>query len=309
LSRGVSVALEEVSRRFGRTEVLHRISFEIRPGEVLGLLGPNGAGKTTTMRVLTGYLRPSSGRLLVDGADAMDDPVGTRALMGYLPEAAPVPRELTVREFLGYCARLRRMPRSRRGPAVGSAVKRAGLERVAGQVIGTLSKGYRQRVALAQALVHDPPVLVLDEPTASLDPRQVAETRTLIRKLGRHHTVLFSSHLLSEVSQLCQRVVIIDRGRIVATRPVAELTNAVELVRLEIRVKGDLDRAAAVLGALDGVTSAERRGDRVVVQGDSGGEDLAERASAAVVGAGLALVELRAGGQDLEDAYLRLVGD
>ena len=307
MTAGVAVALDDVTRRFRRTEVLHGVSFEARPGEVLGLLGPNGAGKTTTMRVLTGYLRPSSGRVLVDGTDVGDDPVAARRLMGYLPESSPVPRELTVREYLGYCARLRRLPRARRGPAVGSAIKRAGLERVAGQVIGTLSKGYRQRVALAQALVHDPPILVLDEPTASLDPRQVAETRALIGKLGRQRTVLFSSHLLSEVSQLCQRVVIIDRGRVVATRPVADLTTAAELVRLEVRVKADVDRAARVLGAVAGVTSAERRGDRVVVHGE--GIDLAERASAAVVGAGLALVELRAGGEDLEDAYLRLVGD
>ena len=307
MSSGVAVALDDVTRRFGRTEVLHGISFEARPGEVLGLLGPNGAGKTTTMRILTGYLRPSSGRVLLDGADARNDPERARGLMGYLPEAAPVPRELTVREFLAYCARLRRMPRAKRGPAVGSAVKRAGLERVAGQVIGSLSRGFRQRVALAQALVHDPPILVLDEPTASLDPRQVAETRALIGKLGRQRTVLLSSHLLSEVSQLCQRVVIIDRGRVVAIRPVAELAHEAEEVRLEVRVRGDLDRAARVLGAVAGVRSAERRADRVVVHGD--GADLAERVSAAVVGAGLALVELRTGGQDLEDAYLRLVGD
>jgi ABC-2 type transport system ATP-binding protein len=307
LSKGVAVALEDVTRRFGRKEILHGISFEARPGEVLGLLGPNGAGKTTSMRVLTGYLRPSSGRVLVAGRDAGDDPVGARAQIGYLPESAPVPRELTVREFLGYSARLRRVPRSRRGAAMGSAIKRAGLERVAGQVIGTLSKGYRQRVALAQALIDDPPVLVLDEPTASLDPRQVAETRALIGRLGRQRTVLFSSHLLSEVSQLCQRVVIINQGRVIAVRSVAELSHIAEEVRLEVRVKDGLDRAAAVLAGLEGVRSAERRGDRVVVHGDGAG--LAERVSAAVVGAGLALVELRTGGDDLEEAYLRLVGD
>jgi ABC-2 type transport system ATP-binding protein len=259
------------------------------------------------MRILTGYLRPSSGRVLVGGQNADDDPVGARALMGYLPESAPVPRQLTVREFLGYSARLRRIPRARRGPVTGAALKRTGLERVAGQVIGTLSKGYRQRVALAQALIDDPPILVLDEPTASLDPRQVAETRALIGRLGRQRTVLFSSHLLSEVSQLCQRVVIIDRGRVVAVRPVAELTGMAGEARLEVRVKDGLERATAVLARLDGVSSAERRGDRVVVRGQ--GADLAERVSAAVVGAGLALVELRTGGEDLEDAYLRLVGD
>jgi ABC-2 type transport system ATP-binding protein len=307
LTTGVAVALEDVSRRFGRTEVLHGVSFEAHPGEVLGLLGPNGAGKTTTMRVLTGFLRPSAGRVRVGGVDAASDPVAVRRLIGYVPESAPVPRELTAREFLSYCARLRRVPRGRRRPAVGAALKQSGLERVADQVIGTLSRGYRQRVALAQALVHDPPVLVLDEPTASLDPRQVAETRALIEKLGRHRTVLLSSHLLSEVSLLCQRVVIIDRGRVVATRRVAELRTAGDQIRLEVRVKGELARAAQVLEPVEGVRSAVARGDRVVVHG--AGAELAERVSAAVMAAGLGLVELRTSGEDLEDAYLRLVRD
>jgi ABC-2 type transport system ATP-binding protein len=305
LSTGVPVELDGVTRRFGRRQVLHPVSFTAQPGEVLGLLGPNGAGKTTTMRIITGYLRPTAGRVLVGDVDTVLDPVGARRLIGYMPESAPVIRELTVSELLHYCARLRCMPRSRRPAAVTLAIRQAGLERVRRQVIGTLSKGYRQRVALAQALVHDPPVLVLDEPTAGLDPRQVVETRSLIARLGRHRTVLFSSHLLSEVGALCKRVVIIDAGRVVATREVAELTRAARGTLLEVRLRGDPAAAARLLAGLDGVSSAQARGDRVLVRGEA--RDLAERVSAAVVSAGFALLELRTGAESLEDAYLRLV--
>jgi ABC-2 type transport system ATP-binding protein len=222
-----AVRLEGVTRRFGSTVAISDVAFELRPGEVVGLLGPNGAGKTTTMRVLTGYLRPSAGRVTVGGVDPLVDPVGARRLVGYMPESAAVPGELSVTGYLRYCARLRRVGGRRAvRAAAGRAIERAGLTGVAGQRVSTLSKGYRQRVALAQALVHDPPVLVLDEPTSGLDPRQVADTRELIARLGRKRTVLLSSHLLGEVGQLCRRVVVLDRGRVVADSDVAGLTAA-----------------------------------------------------------------------------------
>ena len=303
---GVTVALDGVSRRFGRRMAVADVSFELRPGEVLGLLGPNGAGKTTTMRVLTGYLRPSSGRVLIDGRDAAGDPMAVRAVTGYVPEGAPVPRDLTVSAYLRYCARLRGLPRAQRGGAVESVVRRAGLADVAGQVVGTLSRGYRQRVAVAQALVGDPPVLVLDEPTTGLDPRQVTDTRALIARLGRRHSVLLSSHQLAEVSQLCRRVVVLDAGRVVTVREVGELVASTGLTRLILRVGGDERRAAEILAGVAGVDSAVVRGATVVVTGR--GADLAARVSASVVGAGLALVELRSDAGTLEDAYLRLVG-
>jgi ABC-2 type transport system ATP-binding protein len=300
-----SVQLEQVRRRFGRTEVLHGISFEVAPGEVLGLLGPNGAGKTTTMRVLCGYLRPSAGRVAVGGVDIDDEPIAVRRQIGYLPESAPVPGELTVREYLRYCAKLRGVARRRRPGAVDTTVDKLRLGRAVDQMIGTLSKGFRQRVALAQALVHDPAVLVLDEPTASLDPRQVVETRELLARLGRRHTVLLSSHLLSEVRTLCRRVVIIDGGRVVATREVADLVRLSGGVRLDVRLSGDATRAARALSRLAGVTSAEPVGNGVVVRGS--GPDLSERVSSAVVTGGFGLLELRRGDDALEEAYLRLV--
>jgi ABC-2 type transport system ATP-binding protein len=218
------VQLLGVSRRFGRTEAISELTFDVAEGEVLGLLGPNGSGKTTTMRVVTGYLRPSTGHVLVGGIDMTEDPVAARGRIGYMPESAAVPPEMTVVAFLRYCARLRRVPRAQRTSAVAKAVRQAGLGTVASARIGTLSKGFRQRVALAQALVHDPAVLVLDEPTAALDPRQVTETRDLIAKLGRTRSVLLSSHLLSEVSNLCRRVVVLDHGRVLAVSDVASLT-------------------------------------------------------------------------------------
>src|SRR5438105_7093074 len=241
-SAGVQV--EGVTRRFGRVTAISDVSFDIAAGEVLGLLGPNGAGKTTTMRVITGYLRPTMGRVVVGGVDVAEDPVAARRQIGYMPESSAVPGEMSVTGFLRYCARLRGVARPERKAAVAKAINQAGLQRVAAQRIGTLSRGYRQRVALAQALVHDPSVLVLDEPTSGLDPRQVAETRELIARLGRRRAVLLSSHLLSEVSQLCRRVVVLDRGRVLAVSEVAALTSAVGPIRLELRLSGDLARAA-----------------------------------------------------------------
>jgi len=296
-----------VSRRFGRTDAITDVSFDVEAGEVLGLLGPNGAGKTTTMRVMTGYLRPTTGRVVVDGVDMADDSVTARQHIGYMPESAAVPAEMSVVGFLRYCARLRRVPRRDRQKAVATALRQAGLGGMADARIGTLSKGYRQRVALAQALVHDPDVLVLDEPTAGLDPRQVTETRDLIAKLGRTRSVLLSSHLLSEVATLCRRVVVLDKGRLLAVSDVAKLTAATG-TRLELRVTGDPGRAASAVAGVAGVQEASVRGDVVVVKGT--GDDLGQRVAAAIVGAGLGLVEQRVVSQGtLEEAYLNLVRD
>jgi ABC-2 type transport system ATP-binding protein len=307
VTKGVTVRLDSVSRRFGRVKALDEVSFDVRPGEILGLLGPNGAGKTTTMRVMTGYLRPDDGHVTVDDVDLADDPVGARRMIGYLPESAAVPRELTVRGYLSFCAKLRAIPRAKRSSSVSRAIDQAGLGDVARRPIGSLSKGFRQRVGLAQALVHDPPVLILDEPTVGLDPRQVAETRSLIAKLGKQRTVLFSSHLLAEVATLCRRVVVIDRGRVAAIREVGELSRTAGQRRLELRISGDPATAARLIAGLPGVNTAVVRAGSVVIHGS--GDDLAQRVSAAVVSNGFGLIELRADDADLEDAYLRLTGE
>jgi len=301
------VQVDGVSRRFGGTNAIQDVTFDVQPGEVLGLLGPNGAGKTTTMRVMTGYLKPTTGSVTVDGIDIAIDPVGARARIGYMPESSAVPREMTVANFLAYCARLRRVPRVERQGAVTKAVRQAGLGTVTSDRIGTLSKGFRQRVALAQALVHDPEVLILDEPTAGLDPRQVVETRELIGKLGRKRSVLLSSHLLSEVANLCKRVVVLDHGRVLAVSDVATLTAAKE-TRLELRVSGEASRAVGVIRTVAGVRECDERAGLVVVKGD--GVDFGQRVAAAVVDAGIGLLEQRvASTGTLEEAYLNLVRD
>lgn len=304
MSGGVQTELVGVTRRFGRTTALDDVSFTARPGEVLGLLGPNGAGKTTAIRVLVGYLRPHSGSVRVGGLDACADPVGVRSQIGYMPEQARGYPEMKVSSFLDYCARLHRLPRGARGPAVGRAMQTAGLAGTGQQLVGTLSRGYRQRVGLAQALIHDPAVLVLDEPTAGLDPRQRVEVRDLVSRLGRTRTVILSSHLLSEVSDLCRRVVVLDAGRVVAVEELANLTSTPG-IRLELRVTADAEGAALVVAKVPGVLRAQVRGLLVVV---TGAADLSiEAVSAAVVSAGIGLLELRNTGASLEAAYLRLV--
>jgi len=240
MTGGVAVQLTGVTRRFGATTAIEGVSFDIRPGEVLGLLGPNGAGKTTTMRVLTGFLRPDAGTVrLVDGGGAGADPAedpDARRLVGYVPEAQALYSDMGVGAFLLHCARLRGVARRRRRPAIRHAAHQAGVDGVLGQRIGTLSRGFRQRVALAQALVHDPRVLVLDEPTTGLDTRQVVEARQLIARLGRKRTVLLSSHLLSEVTQLCKRVVVLDGGRVITVGEVATLTEGASLEAAYLRL-------------------------------------------------------------------------
>ena len=301
----VDVSVDGVSRRFGSRLAVDAATFRVEPGEVVGLLGPNGAGKTTLLRMLCGYLQPDDGRVVVGGADVVRDPLLARARIGYVPEGAPVPGDATPRAFLAYCARLRRIPRSQRAAAIERALRRTSLWECSDRPVATLSRGVRQRVAIAQALVGDPPVLVLDEPTTGLDPRQVVEARALIAQLGRHRSVILSSHLLSEVAQLCRRVVVLDGGRVVADGAVSELVGSGPGVHLEVRVQSDEKRAERTLRSLTGVTGVTIKGRVLIVTGID--PDLSARVAAALVAAGLDLVELRTVGGSLEEAYLRLV--
>jgi ABC-2 type transport system ATP-binding protein len=212
----IEVELVGVSRRFGGSVAVDDVSFTAHAGEVLGLLGPNGAGKTTTMRLMTGFLRPTAGTVRVDGEDPADDRSTVRATIGYVPEASALYGDMSVVGYLRFWAAVRGVARPDRRAAVARALRDAGVEDRAQQRISTLSRGLRQRVAIAQALVHEPKVLVLDEPTAGLDPRQVNETRALVDRLARTRTIVLSSHLLNEVSQLCRRVVVLDRGKVIA---------------------------------------------------------------------------------------------
>ena len=207
-----------LSKRYGDLVAVEDVSFSVQPGEVVGFLGPNGAGKTTTMRILTGFLPPTDGSAVIAGHDIFSDPLAARRAIGYLPESPPVYPEMSVEGYLGYVAKLKDVPRAQRRAAVDRALERCGLTHVRRRVIGALSKGYRQRVGLAQAIVHDPPVMILDEPTVGLDPIQIREIRSLIGTLasereGKARTVILSTHILPEVEAICRRVIIMHRGR------------------------------------------------------------------------------------------------
>lgn len=217
------VEIDALTRSFGDIQALKSVSFSLRQGQVLGFLGPNGAGKTTTMNILTGNLAPSGGSVRVCGIDPVEDPTAAKAHIGYLPETPPVYREFTVDEYLSFCARLHRIRARETGQAVSRAKRRCGLTAVGHRLIGNLSKGYRQRVGIAQAIVHDPDVVVLDEPTVGLDPIQIREIRELIGELGSAHGVILSTHILSEVQSVCSHVQIINGGRLLLSTPIDDL--------------------------------------------------------------------------------------
>lgn len=217
----MSVTVKHLTKIFGEQHAVHDVSFEARPGEVLGFLGPNGAGKSTTMKIITGFLPPSEGRAEVCGFDVEKAPMEARRRIGYLPENNPLYKEMYVREYLRFTGNLHKVPNL--GRRVEEMIEITGLGREQHKIIGMLSKGYRQRVGLAQAMLHDPDVLILDEPTSGLDPNQLVEIRELIRRLGKAKTVIFSTHIMQEVQAVCDRVIIINRGRIVADDPMQVL--------------------------------------------------------------------------------------
>lgn len=232
------IKVENLTKAFGPKVAVNNISFDLERGEVLGFLGPNGAGKSTTMRMITGFIPPTDGKALVGGNDVVENPIAAKALIGYLPEAAPVYGDMTVKSFLTFCAELSGMRGDSLKRAVNRAVELCFLEPVLYQSVDTLSKGYRHRTCLAQSIVHDPPVLVMDEPTDGLDPNQKHEIRTLIRRMGENKAIIFSTHILEEVEAVCSRAIIIDRGVIVAEGTPEQLKRRSELggaVRISIR--------------------------------------------------------------------------
>jgi ABC-2 type transport system ATP-binding protein len=293
--------------RYAGVTALEAVSFEARPGQVLGFLGPNGAGKTTTMRILTGYLSPTRGRVEVCGRGLTDDPLAARAHIGYLPESVPIYPEMRVSEYLAYRAALKGVPAKERRLRVDEACGQVGITPERARVIGQLSKGYRQRVGLADALLHRPEVLILDEPTDGLDPNQRREVLKLIAQLGRERTVILSTHILPEVSTVCARVVILDRGRIIAEGAPAELAEA--QLSLTVIARGPAEALEQALAAVDGVTKVRREssdGDEHTLRVASS-RDVREEVALACTGAGR-LRELRPAVQGLEEVFARLTG-
>src|SRR6188472_2110181 len=254
-TRGGSVIeVQHLTKRYGRVTAVDDVSFRVEPGEILAILGPNGAGKTTTMRILTGYMPASEGRATVAGYDVFSHPIEAKARTGYLPETPPLYPDMTVREYLDFVARIKRVPSGERKARVDAVMKRTHVDDMAARACGKLSKGYKQRVGLAQALIHNPEVLILDEPTAGLDPKQIIETRDLIRSIAGDHTIVLSTHILPEVSQTCQRVVIINKGRVVAVDTPDNLTarlKGTETMFIQVDAPGA--DVAGALGAIGGV--------------------------------------------------------
>jgi ABC-2 type transport system ATP-binding protein len=308
------ISVQHLTKRFGSYVAVSDLSFEVAPGEVLGFLGPNGAGKTTTMRMVTGFLPPSRGAVVIDGHSLLDKPIEAKRCLGYLPEIPPLYPELTVRQYLRFVSEIKDVPRARRGACVDRAIDRANLGEVAGKRIAALSKGFKQRVGLAQAIVHEPKVLILDEPTSSLDPKQRVEVRDLIARLRGEHTVVLSTHILPEVSQITDRVVIINRGQVMAVDSPDNLSQRLR-GREEVTVEvGGADAASVreAIAAVPGVTRVaveEPGGARVIARVESGlGTDVRGEVARALAGR-WQLLGLRSESLSLEEIFLKLTGD
>jgi len=253
------VSVQHLSRHYGNLKAIADVSFELTQGEVLGFLGPNGAGKSTTMQIITGNLAPSVGQVHIGGIDLLEQPRLAKAQIGYLPEHPPLYRDLSVDEYLRFCARLKRVPRDKIATAMARAKQRCGLAKVGQRLINNLSKGYQQRVGIAQAIIHSPSVIVLDEPTVGLDPIQIREIRELIRELGEEHGVILSTHILPEVQMTCDRVQIIANGRLVFSDKVANLNQQMDSTSLILGLQQSPEQAALL--AIEGVTKVEDLGD------------------------------------------------
>ncbi len=314
------IEVEHLSKIYGSTSAIEDVTFSVEPGEILGFLGPNGAGKTTTMRILAGYLPASSGNARIAGYDVHEDSLAVRQRIGYLPETPPLYPEMTVEGFLHFVARIKRIPAGDRATKVNAAMERCNLLEKRHVIIRKLSKGFRQRVGIAQAIVHDPPAIILDEPTVGLDPRQIIDVRNLIKSLAGSHTIILSTHILPEVSMTCSRVAIINRGKVVATNtPENLMAQLASGSGYELEIEGDPTAARQVLQVIPGVRLVEsiategvygqtpRNPNRATLRvlsapGTEPGRDIA----AVLVSAGVGLYEMRRVRATLEDVFLQL---
>ncbi|MDP3921120.1 MAG: ATP-binding cassette domain-containing protein [Candidatus Omnitrophota bacterium] len=310
----IMVQVQNISKDFGSVHALDHVSFQIRQGEILGLLGPNGAGKTTAMRILTGYFPPSRGDVWLKGERLFANPNVVKRMIGYLPEEVSLYSDMKVREYLGFVAEIKKVSRRRRKPHIDDYLTRCGLWDVKNRLINQLSKGFRQRVGLAQALIGDPEVLVLDEPTSGLDPKQIIEIRSLIRELGKERTVVLSTHILPEVNMVCDRVLIINEGRVVASGTTDELEAGLK-DRHEIFVTiGDRkmkDKAVELLASISGVERVrlvEEKVDQVsFALSATHGADPRSSVSRIFVEHQIPILEIRAGRLSLEEIFMKIV--
>jgi ABC-2 type transport system ATP-binding protein len=305
------IEVENLTKRYGRHTAVDGISFKVMKGEILGFLGPNGAGKTTTMRILTCYLPPTEGKARVAGFDVFEEPLEVKRRVGYTPETPPLYPDMEVGGFLEFCARIKGVPPAARKQRLDEVMEKTRVADVRGKLIGRLSKGYRQRVGLAQAILGNPDVLILDEPTAGLDPKQIIETRELIRSLGGEHTIILSTHILPEVSMVCGRVVIINKGRVVAEDTPENLTHRLRgAATLRLEVRADPAEALEVVRTVPGVAAVRPRtagaGLAAFELDPEPGADVRPEVARAVVGRGFDLLALQQVGMSLEDIFLHL---
>lgn len=301
------IELKNVTKKYGDRTVLNNISFNVEKSEVLGFLGPNGAGKTTTMRIITGYLSPSSGEVIVDGHDISKEPVQVRSIIGYLPELAPAYPEMTVLGYLKFMAGIKGLSGQDVKKAIDRVVQQMSLDKVKDRIIGNLSRGYRQRVGIAQALLSNPPILILDEPTVGLDPEQIIEIRNLIKELGKDHTIIISTHILPEVTVTCNRVLVINDGKLLAGGDYNMLSENVYRDRAYrlVTTKSD-DRISTLIKPIKGIKDVEKQGDGFEIKIDDDFKN-PELITDAVFKAGYSVIEFSSMTVSLEDVYIKLI--
>ena len=307
------IQVENITKKYGSFTAVNNINFEIEEGEIIGFLGPNGAGKSTTMNMITGFIEPTSGKIIVDGYDISKKPRKAKRQIGYMPEGVPLYSDLTVKEFVTYMAELKGVPKKERKEKVKKAIKETGLEDVENKLTRNLSRGYKQRVSMAGALVSNPKVIILDEPTVGLDPKQVTEIRALIKELGREHTVILSSHILSEVSQICNRVIIINNGQIVAIDTPENLEKkVVKDNSIYVTVEDTENKMETIKGKLTNVkeikliTENEDKTKKYMITADSD-VDLRKNVFETFAKEEITIFEMKKSDATLEDAFMQLI--
>jgi ABC-2 type transport system ATP-binding protein len=302
------IRVEGLCKDYGLRNAVHDLTFNAKKGDILGFLGPNGAGKTTTMRILTGYMPPTSGTVEIGGFDVVEKSLEVRKLVGYMPESVPLYNDMTVMEYLTYMGEFHKLPDL--DDRVDEVLEKVHLDDRAGGYIGNLSKGMRQRLGLAQAILHRPEVLILDEPTIGLDPAQIIEVRNLIREIGKEHTVMLSTHILTEVQQVCNRVIIINRGQIVAEDTPsglqARLTGA---ERVSVKIRGEANDLVPILSTLPGVLSAELTNESEVEISMSAGQDIRPEIARQIIKNGFDLLQMQSSNLSLEEIFMQLTQD
>ncbi|UCF06797.1 MAG: ATP-binding cassette domain-containing protein [bacterium] len=308
------IRVENLSKFYGITVGVRNLNFSVERGEVLGFLGPNGAGKTTTMKILTCYLPPTAGTARICGYDILENPMEVRKRIGYLPEKNPLYMDMRVTEYLEFVSHLKGVPTRRIDEEIGRTIGRCGLEEVPHRTIGKLSKGYQQRIGIAQALIGDPELLILDEPTLGLDPKQIIEIRQLIKNLGTERTVILSSHILPEVSQVCTRIIIINQGELVAVDTPENLRKRLKkasVIHVKLRESTEAHRAGDIVSAVEGIMMVKEapseEGTMHIIIEAAPDRDVRNKVAFAIVESGLPLLEIYSEELSLEDIFLQLV--